>query len=238
MKRLLALLLLAPTPLMAQSTANNAVMGYLSSSNHSCGQTTCFVQYGATVPTGGGGTSDINVKQVNGAAVNVGTGAASTGTQRVAVSSDSTIGANVTPTGINVSVTPTIQNASYVSGNCMGGFQTIALGTAASVLSQVAIRSQGGLVTAKQIYLFSANPSASTCTDKSTFTINSADVSKLMLTFSITPTVPTGTTISAASQSNLGLGIPSGGNVYMAVVETTTETPATTSDLVFNFSAF
>lgn len=39
-----------------------------------------------------GGTSDMNLKQVNGATVNVGTGAASTGTARVAVSSDSTIG--------------------------------------------------------------------------------------------------------------------------------------------------
>lgn len=38
------------------------------------------------------GTGDVNIKQVNGATVNVGVGAASTGTQRVAVSTDSTIG--------------------------------------------------------------------------------------------------------------------------------------------------
>lgn len=38
------------------------------------------------------GTQDSNLKQVNGATVNVGTGAASTGTQRVTTSTDSTIG--------------------------------------------------------------------------------------------------------------------------------------------------
>ena len=38
------------------------------------------------------GTQDTNLKQVNGATVNVGTGTSSTGTQRVTVASDSTIG--------------------------------------------------------------------------------------------------------------------------------------------------
>lgn len=52
MKRLLAAAaaLALAAPVLGQSTANNAVMGYLSSSNHSCGQTTCFVQYGAGIP--------------------------------------------------------------------------------------------------------------------------------------------------------------------------------------------
>lgn len=51
-----------------------------------------------TVPISGSvtitpsGTQDENIKQVNGVAVNVGIGTAGTGTQRVAVSSDSTIG--------------------------------------------------------------------------------------------------------------------------------------------------
>lgn len=42
------------------------------------------------------GTADVNLKQVNGVTVNVGVGAASTGTQRVAVSTDSSIIANAT----------------------------------------------------------------------------------------------------------------------------------------------
>lgn len=54
MKKLAILFLgLLATPLLAQSTANNVVPGYLSSSNHSCGQTTCFVAYGSAGPSGG-----------------------------------------------------------------------------------------------------------------------------------------------------------------------------------------
>lgn len=147
-------------------------------------------------------------------------------------------GGGASQTGINVSVIPTIQNASYVSGNCMGGFQTVAMGTGVSVLNGLTLASKGGLVTAKQVYLFSASPAASTCIDKSTFTIAAADVSKVITTFSITPAAPTGTTTTFATQGALGLGIPSGGTFYAAIVETTTETPGSTSDLVLNFTAF
>lgn len=144
----------------------------------------------------------------------------------------------VVPTGINVADTPTIQNAAYASGNCMGGFQTIAMGSGASILSSVSLASQGGLATAKQIYIFDANPTGSTCTDKSTFTIATADLSKLMATFSLTPAAPTGTTKTFAANGSMGLGLPSGGLIYAAVVETASETPASTTDLVLNFSGF
>lgn len=140
-------------------------------------------------------------------------------------------------TGIDVAITPTIQNAAYASGNCMGGFQTVALGSSVSVLSQISLASQGGLATAKQIYIFSANPTGSTCTDKSTFTIATADLSKLIYTGSITPAAPTGTTKTWGALSNLALGIYSGGTVYAAIVETASETPASTTDLVMTFSA-
>jgi hypothetical protein len=141
-------------------------------------------------------------------------------------------------TGTTVTVTPTIQNASYVSGNCMGGFQTVALGATASVLNSASLSSQGGLATAKQIYVFDANPSGSTCTDKSTFTIATADLSKLVTSFTLTPSAPTGTTKTIAVSPNLGFGLPSGGTVYLAIVESTTETPASTTDLVVKLTAF
>lgn len=58
MKRLLlflALLGLTPVASFAQSTAQPAVIGYISTSSCPYGQVSCFVQYGATVPTSGGG---------------------------------------------------------------------------------------------------------------------------------------------------------------------------------------
>lgn len=47
-----------------------------------------------------GTTGDVNLKQVNGATVNVGAGAAGTGTQRVTTSTDSTIGTITAPVGV------------------------------------------------------------------------------------------------------------------------------------------
>lgn len=55
------------------------------------------------------GTQDTNLKQVNGATVNVGVGAAGTGTQRVTTSTDSTIGTVTTVTSATV-IQPTAAN--------------------------------------------------------------------------------------------------------------------------------
>ena len=68
--------------------------------------------------------------------------------------------------------------------------------------------------------------------------MNAADVSKVIWAGQITPAAQTGATPTFGSASSLALGIPSGGTVYAAIVETTTETPATTTDLVLNASGF
>lgn len=70
------------------------------------------VSGGTAVPVSiqsGGGTDNVNIAQVNGATVNVGTGAASTGTQRVTTSTDSTIGTVTTVTSATV-IQPTAAN--------------------------------------------------------------------------------------------------------------------------------
>ena len=46
------------------------------------------------------GTSDVNLKPVNGATINVGVGAAGTGTQRITTSTDSTIATITNPVGV------------------------------------------------------------------------------------------------------------------------------------------
>lgn len=142
------------------------------------------------------------------------------------------------PTGYNVTVTPTVQNAAYASGNCIGGFQAFTLGTAASVLSTLTLASQGGDIVPKQVYIFSSNPAGSACTDKSTFTIATADLSKLITSFALTPSAPTGTSKALATASNLGIGVTSGGTMYVALVATAADTPATTTDLTLIVSGF
>jgi hypothetical protein len=141
-----------------------------------------------------------------------------------------------------VATTPTIQNASYVSGNCMGGFQTVAAARTSGgsgILNTVTLASKGGLATGKVIYIFGQNPSSSTCTDKGTFTLNAADIGKLLVApFTLTPAATTGTTVSTASNQNIVASFVTSGNqnVYFAIVETATETPATTSDLILTLS--
>lgn len=98
---------------------NNAYISGITSAGTStldvsCGQgalasTTTSTVTGTFTPSG---TIDENVKQVNGATVNVGTGAAGTGTQRVTTSTDSTIATITNPVGIKGSDGSTIASSS------------------------------------------------------------------------------------------------------------------------------
>lgn len=107
-----AILCLAPTFAAAQQqvspmTVNGATASggpkYCSVGDGSAGS--CPLPVSATITPSG--TQDVNQKQVNGATINVGVGAAGTGTQRVTTSTDSTIGAvtaitNALPAGTNL----------------------------------------------------------------------------------------------------------------------------------------
>lgn len=112
----LAMFLLPVTGAFAQTNENSAVGFYLAQGStygtYTCPSTQitpCWVQYGSTVPVSGSltpsGTQDVNVKQVGGVATDIGTGAAGTGTQRVATSTDSTIGTVTAVTSITNAVT-------------------------------------------------------------------------------------------------------------------------------------
>lgn len=98
-KALVALALcLAPASGAFAQTQAQSVIGYWSTSGCPGSTVPCFIQYGSTIPTSGGAaTTDVNQKQVNGATINVGTGASSTGTQRVTTSTDSTIATITNP---------------------------------------------------------------------------------------------------------------------------------------------
>lgn len=142
----------------------------------------------------------------------------------------------------SVSLIPTVQNAAYASGNCIGGFNAVTVAQTAGqsgFVTNVRLTSIGGLTTGMTVYLFDANPSASTCTDKGTFTLATADVDKLIAEpFAITPAAPTGTTSSFGSQANMGRPFVAGGattsnvkTVYVALVANGAMTPASATDI-------
>jgi len=146
---------------------------------------------------------------------------------------------------IEVSNTPTVQNAAYSSGNAIGGLQTISFFRSASqpsgILNNIAVWSKGGSTTAITLYIFTANPSASTCTDRVAFSLNSADVAKLAATIApvLTPAVVgSGTAVTSASQqSPIAIKNTEGAlNIYVCAVVGGSVTPASTTDLVFKFA--
>lgn len=140
-----------------------------------------------------------------------------------------------------VSFTPTVQNAAYSSGNSLGGLQTVKLlrpPQYSGIFTSFQITSKGGATTAMTIYIFDANPTSSTCTDKVAFSLNAADISKLaMQPFVLTPAVVgAGTTATTAQQiqavSMINQDTTRSPNLYVCIVAGGSVTPATTSDLV------
>jgi hypothetical protein len=147
----------------------------------------------------------------------------------------------------DVSVTPTVQNAAYSSGNAIGGLQSVKLfrGTQqpSGILNNIQVQSQGGATTAITLYIFRAKPSSSTtCTDKSAFSLAAGDVNKLIPGAPpvLTPAVVgAGSTVTFASEqlpiivSNLDS--PFTNLIYVCPVVGGTVTPGTTTDLVFTY---
>lgn len=139
---------------------------------------------------------------------------------------------------------PTVQNAAYASGNCVGGFVAVTVADnngESGFVTNFRVVSVGGGTEVLTVYLFDSNPSASTCTDKSTFTLNSADIDKMIAvpTAMAALAAPTGTAVSVGSvdytppRPFVAGGSHASGvkTIYYALVAGGTFTPATTTDL-------
>ena len=127
-----------------------------------------------------------------------------------------------------IEVTPVIQNAQYVSGNDMGGLISFTMPrTASGLIQSVGVQFIGGATTAVNVFLFDANPTGSTFTDKSTFTIVAADEAKRInkVGLSLTPVAVVGDAVTGATIDNYAKPFNSTGTIYMAVVSTGTFTP-------------
>jgi hypothetical protein len=150
--------------------------------------------------------------------------------------------------GFNAAVafTPRVQNAAYSAGNAMGGLQTVPFfrvtAQPSGIFDNFLITSNGGSTTAMTIYIFDTNPTASTCTDKSAFSLAAADVAKLaMAPFVLSPSVIGSGTTDASAQFSQSISVKNqdatpATNLYVCVVANGSVTPASTSDLVAKIS--
>jgi hypothetical protein len=144
---------------------------------------------------------------------------------------------NVGSFDIAVPVTPTIQNASYVSGNAVGALQTVAVfrtvAQPSGILNNVALAWKGTETTPLTFFVFDTNPTGSTCTDKSAFSLAAVDIPKLALPpFTLTAAAPSvGTTTTSVNSSFTPLSIKNQDgtasvNLYVCTVSGGTFTPA------------
>lgn len=138
----------------------------------------------------------------------------------------------------NVPTIPTVTASSYVAGKCMGGVQAVAVARSSGIggiLNKIIYTSKAGSTAAITFYVFKSSPTTS-CADTATFTLNSADLSLLVGVYAISPAVIPNQTQSYTELANLGASfVPSGNsNIYVYIVSNATQTPGSTTDIVFN----
>lgn len=151
--------------------------------------------------------------------------------------------AQVLGSDAGVSKAVAVQNAAYSSGNALGNLTTLSLfrtdANPGGIINSFAIQSKGGSTPTITVYAFDANPTATTCTDKSAFSMGAADRPHLIggAPFTLTlATVGTGDTATYAIDQSMGLQVRNQdatptANIYVCLVTGTAFTPASTSDI-------
>ena len=143
-----------------------------------------------------------------------------------------------------VADTPTITTSAYITGNCIGGFRSITVAQnngQTGLLTNFRIGSIAGLTPTIVAYGFTSQPTTSTCTDRSTFTLSAADFDKLIFspssgTLAVPANATTPTTIGLdftpprpfIAGGSISSGIKT---IYYALVAASSFTPTTTTDL-------
>lgn len=133
-------------------------------------------------------------------------------------------------------VVPVIQNAAYASGNAVGSLQTVQAfrspATPTGIFNGLSLGWIGTETTPLTFYIFDKNPTASTCTDKTAFSLAAADNTKLAFApFTLTAAAPSvGTTSTFADfvyvRSVQNHDTPTTANLYICAVTGGTFTPA------------
>ena len=157
---------------------------------------------------------------------------------------------------IKVQVAQTVTASAYSAGNALGGLMTVA--NAARVSGSAGAAGTGGILTGLQlnskaiqtgvqvdIFIFDANPTGSTCTDKSAFVLANADFDKVVGILTIPSTAANGAGWFGATTTG-SVGIPSyfpvtydlasSTSIYACAVVRAAITPGSTSDISFKYN--
>jgi hypothetical protein len=149
-----------------------------------------------------------------------------------------------------ISIAPTVTSGSaYTANNAVGGWQQTSVFRTTVVpsglLTSLSIMSKGGQTVNFIVYAFAKSTAnlSSTCTDKSAFSLNSADLSALIPGFPIT-LIP-GVMAGGATQSQASVALSTSvsnldgtasQNISFCIVTSGTPTFASTSDILMGLS--
>lgn len=154
---------------------------------------------------------------------------------------------------IKVQIAQTVTASAYSAGNALGGLMTIA--NAARISGSAGAAGTGGILAGLQlnskaiqtgvqvdIFIFDANPTGSTCTDKTAFVLANADFDKVVGILTIPSTAANGAGWFGATTTG-AVGIPtyfpisydlaSATSIYACAVVRAAITPGSTSDISF-----
>jgi hypothetical protein len=156
---------------------------------------------------------------------------------------------------IKVQVAQTVTAASaYAAGNAIGGLQTIAgaarvsgsLGAAGTggILTGLMMNSKSLQTTQVDVFLFDANPSGSTCTDKTAFSLATADFDKVIGVVTIPGTAANGAGWYAGTVGSTGVAtyypvtydLASATSIFACAVTRGTPTYTATTDVSFKYN--
>lgn len=156
---------------------------------------------------------------------------------------------------IKVQVAQTVTASAYSAGNALGGLMTVA--NAARVSGSAGAPGTGGILTGLQInskanqsgvqvdvFLFDANPTGSTCTDKTAFVLATADFDKVVGILTVPSTPANGAGWFSGGTGSVGIptyypvtyDLASATSLYGCAVVRAAITPNATTDISFKYN--
>lgn len=127
-------------------------------------------------------------------------------------------------------------SSAYASGNAVGGLVTLSnaarVTSGSGLVQSVIIDTKSAQTTSTDVVIFNANPSGSTCTDKTAFSVAAADFDKIVGVAHVTDWTSLGTpSVGQAQNLAMPFALSSGTTLYACVVTRGTPTYAATTDL-------
>lgn len=136
--------------------------------------------------------------------------------------------------GFDVTVTPTVTAGAYTAGNIMGALMSFPTGTTGAVIvNEISVMIKAAVTPSLNFVLLTADPTSTTKTDKTAYSLNAADTFKVRKTIPVTTLYDHGTP-NEYSSGGINLVVRPGGDtdiLYGLLIDGTGVTLTSTSDI-------